>query len=73
MNITPEQAVQLAKALDGALGNNDSTFMWDNHQFDVRYAHYLLEYLQDQWGPAQVKELSTLHKLKIRRMEMMGK
>ena len=50
IEFTPEMVRDLKKAQQKAEAENISSFIWRTHEFDTRYAHYLVEYLSGKMG-----------------------
>jgi hypothetical protein len=52
---TPTKAQRLRGAIAVARKNGQDTFMFDGHEFVVRYAEYLLEYINMQFAKQRKK------------------
>lgn len=54
IEFTPDMVRDLSQAQKKAVAEGLSSFIWRTHEFDTRYAHYLVEYLSTKMGLTNV-------------------
>ena len=54
INFDPDKLAEFKKALSGAIAEKKEVFVFEEHEFLVSYARYLVEYL-DTKVPSKVK------------------